>query len=124
VPRKYDIIADRLGSSLDVARAGAEMGERREYLFNVSDVFVMMNGGFGTLDEAYGALRLGKRVITLPHTGGAASLLHDIASNKRLNPKLSSQLSMQGLDFDAVDPKNVTTAKSVDEAVSYLRKYV
>ena len=74
---------EKLGSlskrgSLDIVRAGSSMDERRRYVAEFADTAVVVNGGLGTLDEAFLALERGKRVITLPYSGGISVILEHI----------------------------------------------
>ncbi|MCM2325616.1 MAG: LOG family protein [Candidatus Woesearchaeota archaeon] len=68
-----------------IETAGYDMAERRKYLSEIGDVFVVLNGGYGTLDEATMALMKQKPVVSLYNTGGAARILYDV-KNDTLNP--------------------------------------
>ena len=43
-------------------KIGKDMEERREYLANLSDYLIVVNGGNGTLEEALIALKLNKKI--------------------------------------------------------------
>lgn len=90
-PRTYHIIAGIAGLSLEQTTAGDGMGERRKYLAHTADVAVMLNGSFGTLDEALSIIRLGKPVITWPESGGAAKDLV-LLKDGRLDEGTTSRL--------------------------------
>src|SRR3989344_1267642 len=109
-PQEYFDLASRTkNGKLIVESAGKDMEERRDYVAEVADSLVVINGGMGTIDEAVKGLYSGKEVLCLSNSGGAAEIL----SKLRLGeiPKLS--------DMD-VDMDLIKTCNSPDEIIGYL----
>ena len=75
-PQEYFKLAERTkNGALRVERVGADMEERRSYVAAVADLLVVVNGSDGTIDEALKGLYLGKPVISLQTSGGAAEVI-------------------------------------------------
>ncbi|MFH1500457.1 MAG: hypothetical protein ABIE22_00755 [archaeon] len=109
-PKEYFDIAKKCGNELEVVRAGKDMTERREYVGRVADVLVAVNGGFGTLDESYQAMKQGTPVISLWYSGGGARDLTLIKQGK-LPEKEKAKLAKFGINFEEVDRELI---KAVD----------
>ena len=116
-PDSYEALAQlSRRRELDIVRAGANMNERREKVAEVADVIITVNGGMGTLDEAVNALKLSKRVITLPYTGGAARVLDKLRNPIGRRIRLAScGFGDVNVDFDLIIP-----ASSSEEMLAHL----
>jgi glycosyltransferase involved in cell wall biosynthesis len=124
VPEEYNLLAAATkDKQLDIVRAGTDMGERRRYVAEVGDVFVVINGGLGTLEEALFSIKNGKPVIA-SDTGGAAEILSRIKHNRPLSllqKKEWSSLKLNlGIDRNLVYPISDPLAlpKALDEVLS------
>jgi len=103
-PKRYESYAEMISENgLKVITAGEDMAGRRDILARTGDIFVMINGGLGTLEESFFALDGGKQVITMPDTGGTARLLADIAQG--------ACLDLTYLHRRGIDPPNLTEDK-------------
>lgn len=107
-PREYFILADKTKNKrLRVERAGADMEERRSYVGAVADLLVLINGASGTLEESLKGLYLGKPIVCLQNSGGAAEVIAKIQKGEidvRFN-----------LDHNLIKPFD-----SITEIVNYL----
>ncbi len=99
-PQSYEALA-MLNSNqqLGIEVAGVDMSERRRYLAEVADVFVALNGGLGTVDEATMALQHGKSVVALANSGGAAGILAAIKTSQ-LDVKIENELRRYHVPLD------------------------
>ena len=78
-PEEYFRLAEKTKNGvLRVERVGEDMEERRSYLGAVADLLVLVNGSTGTIDEALKGLVLGKPVVCLQNSGGAAEVFSKI----------------------------------------------
>jgi len=109
--------------SLDLELSGEHMSERRQNLSEVGDIFLMLNGGFGTLDEANLALQAGKQVITLPFTGGGARVIERIKS-LGVSTKLRKKMGEAGVSFDETDMTRLYSAHNHEEMIRQLETLV
>ncbi|GEM_PF-3434817 len=100
--------------NLNVVYAGNSMQERREYVGIVPDYVVAINGGFGTLDEAFCSLKANKPVIVMPETGGAARTLIDI-KNQLLPDKYKLEFIKHKINFDTIDTKLIMPVRNSTE---------
>ena len=108
------------GGKLNVVTAGSDMEERRNYLAEIADVLITINGGMGTLDEAITANKNRKPVITLSYSGGAASLLHSIKDPSYVplvKPKEVQLISRMGR---YVNPDLIHVASDTQEMIRHL----
>ncbi|VVB80005.1 Uncharacterised protein [uncultured archaeon] len=140
-PHMYSLLARFLPKGkVEEVRAGKNMYERRLYLAAISDILVVVNGGPGTDHEAYTGLEAGKRVITLPYTGGTASILESVKKGEYdptpkfpksgLFSKFSTldtgdfikSLDPDPLNFKLVNPDLITVANSKEELVGELER--
>jgi predicted Rossmann-fold nucleotide-binding protein len=106
---------------LNVVRAGQNMGERREYVAGVADALVVVNGGFGTLDEAINAALLNVPLIALRNSGGAASTLAAVKEGK-ISKSLAAKAGMHGLDLGVINPDLVNICEDAEELSTLLRR--
>ncbi len=75
-PQEYFKLAERTKNGiLRVEKVGQDMEERRSYVGAVADLLVLVNGSVGTIDEALKGLFLGKQVVCLQNSGGAADVI-------------------------------------------------
>lgn len=112
---------------LNVEVAGSNMAERRIYLAEIGDIFVVVNGGYGTIDEANLALTKQKPVISLSNTGGAARVLANIKTGsydetlenmlKQNNPSIKSL-------FEPTAFQNILLASNIQEAITQISDYL
>jgi predicted Rossmann-fold nucleotide-binding protein len=131
VPEKYFTLARSIpNNSLDAITAGVEMSERRQYLAELADVALVLNGGGGTLDEAFSIMARGKNVITLPYTGGAARLLQGF-KEKKLYGEDILELEEKGVNIgkilqiaQSLDFKLLKSAENPDEMLTILNQLV
>ncbi len=78
-PKEYSELAEKTkGGILRVERVGEDMEERRSYVGAVADLLVLVNGARGTIDEALKGLYLGKPVVCLQNSGGAAEVISKV----------------------------------------------
>ena len=87
------------------------MEERRSYLGAVADLLVLINGSVGTIDEVLKGLVLGKPVVCLQNSGGAADV---ISKFKRGEIEIPLQ----------VDRELIKPFESISEIVNYLSNNV
>jgi predicted Rossmann-fold nucleotide-binding protein len=109
IPQSYRCLPSLFNQDLKVIRAGDNMAERREYLSNVADAVVVLNGSGGTLEEAFFSLKQGKKVLPIPITGGAALDLVKIKND----PGFIANI--QFADITRIDTSNIIPIKSFDE---------
>ncbi len=102
---------------LDIIRAGENMNKRRKYVAKVADALVVVNGGYGTLDEALSLLLEGKPLITLPYSGGAAKELLDIKERKIPIAK-SHRLPLDKLDLNLINIAH-DTSELISNLISF-----
>src|SRR3989338_4849886 len=75
-PQEYFRLAEKTKNGvLRMERAGENMEERRSYVGAVADLLVLVNGSAGTIDETLKSLLLGKPVVCLQNSGGAADVI-------------------------------------------------
>ncbi len=109
-PAEYSVLGSLTPKGgLDVVRAGENMTERREYVGAVADTLVVVNGGDGTLDEVIQAMQLGKKIITLPESGGTAALLGTI-KKKPADPGLRQTLAKMRISEQEINPDLIYVA--------------
>jgi len=119
IPEAYQVLgALSPRGAVDVVRAGNNMSERREYLSEVADMLVVVNGGGGTLDEALKALKSSKGVVAMERSGGAASILGGIKRNDI--PRVIHLDKDDFIDFREVDTSLIETASNDEEMIRYV----
>jgi len=107
-PQEYFRLAERTKNGiLKVERVGQDMEERRSYVAGLADLLVLVNGAVGTIDEALKGLVLGKPVVCLQNSGGAAEVISRL---KRGEIKIPLN----------IDRKLIKPFDSISEAVNYL----
>ncbi|MBT6336285.1 HAD-IIB family hydrolase, partial [Candidatus Woesearchaeota archaeon] len=106
----YDGLTDE---PVTVEGKGKGMLERRTVIAKAADVIVVVNGGYGTLDEAVQSLQEGRQVIATD-TGGVASLLYE----SKQRGKLSDQLISRGVPLDALEQIIVADETNIDEKIT------
>lgn len=116
---------------LDVVRSGKNMFERREGLAQIADIFVVLNGGPGTSHEVHEGLKHGKKIITLPYTGGTAGTLADVKEGKIQVAETYDEddsgygyrfSAFKPLDFSSFNPDLIEIANSVEEMIGKLEQ--
>jgi hypothetical protein len=118
LPRTYSMLALMTDKGkIDLVTGGTDLAERRRVLAETADIIITLNGSAGTLDEASMALRLGKPVITLPHTRGAATILHMLRDPSF---ELPQELEVVGAGLDLVDKKLILSASNTTEMLGHL----
>lgn len=88
VPESYHELSKLARQELTIVRIGNNLKERRNYLAQIADVLVMINGSTGTLDEAILASKLSKKVFVLGNSGGLARTLVKCKEEKDYFEKL------------------------------------
>jgi hypothetical protein len=140
-PHIYKLLAKfSQTGKVDIARAGTNMFERRVYLAQIADLLVVVNGGPGTDHEAFESLKLGKRVIALPYSGGTAELLRKVKTGEYRKPvpikEKKERFSLFGnldaydfkslapepLAFETINPDLITIANSKQELFGKLEE--
>jgi predicted Rossmann-fold nucleotide-binding protein len=108
VPEEYHDLAKYTQSeTLRVEKLGKDMDERRTYIGAVADLLILINGSSGTIDEALKGLILGKPVVCLENSGGAADVLTRLKKGEVKIPL--------NIDKNLIKP-----FVSIDEIVKYL----
>jgi len=122
-PREYELLASlSTRGSLDIQRGGQDMAERREILAHVADVLIMVNGSAGTFDEGVKALGLGKPVIAMNYSGGAALLLSTLKENN-FSKEFIKHLSFDQEELRLINPDLISIAHSTQEMIDCLTQY-
>jgi hypothetical protein len=118
LPDEYLVVERSLGLRPIDIRAGQDMMERRTCLSMVAHTLVMANGGRGTLEEAALASQLGRKVIVVNDSGGAANALVSMAHGEPLyDANGDRNLSLERwMERSFVFP-NVLVAENAQEAV-------
>lgn len=107
----YLLSADEIGkNSVSIERIGKDMEERRTNLSNLADCLIVVNGSHGTLDEALKSMLLGKKLLCLANSGGAAKVLEKI--------KLEE---IQGLPKE-INSSLIELFYNVDDLIAYLEQ--
>ena len=108
----------------DIAQvmAGRDMNERRKYVAEVADALVMVNGGLGTLDEAFNALKRPIPVFTLGNTGGMAEELASLR-DQPLSPQLERALVEQGIRSKGIHKGSIYLVSDAQDLDRQLRAY-
>ncbi len=107
-PQEYFRLAEKTKNGvLRVERVGSDMEERRSYVGAVADLLVLVNGAYGTIDEALKGLFLGKPVVCLQNSGGAAEVISKVKRGE-INIPLD-------IDRNLIRPFN-----SITDIVNYL----
>ena len=96
--------------------AGLTLAERRKYVGQVADLLVVLNGGYGTLDEAQIALRNNIPVVALTPTAGAAKILSDFKTGK-LPFFIKRELTESNMDFGLNDSNLIFPAEDLEELI-------
>ncbi|MDP3882140.1 MAG: LOG family protein [Nanoarchaeota archaeon] len=121
-PEIYNSLSTVIGNKgLGIVRAGEEMGERREYVAEIADALIVLNGGLGTLDEAYGALKKNKPLIVLPQTGGIAADLKAVKDDTLPLAK-RMQFLKNSFIFNAELVSHIHLAQDITEATQKLEE--
>ena len=68
--------------TLRIERAGKNLEERRSYVGAIADALILVNGAEGTIDEALKGLLLGKPLVCLQNSGGAADVICKLKSRE------------------------------------------
>jgi len=120
-PGEYDVLS-RFSpqGELRIVRAGKTMDDRRKYVAQIADKLVMVNGGFGTLDEALNGIENGTEVISLINSGGSATILGEMKLN-RLSDENKLRLKQQRMLRSSSQLSLVHCVDSVEDIVNYLR---
>lgn len=84
-PLEYFDYAREINKGLEIRIEGEDMLERREKLAEICDCAVVLNGGWGTLDEVWLFLLKKKPVFGLGYSGGAASYIKKLHDGKHVN---------------------------------------
>lgn len=109
LPEEYLRLAEKTKNGvLRVERAGKDFEERRTYVGAVADALVVINGSEGTVDEALKGLFLGKPVICLENSGGAAKVISKFKRGE-----------IPGIPLE-VDRELIKSFDSVTDVVTYL----
>ncbi len=107
-PQEYFKLAEKLKNGvLRVERIGQDMEERRSYVGAIADLLVLINGSTGTIDEALKGLFLGKPVVCLQNSGGAADVISKLKSREIEIPL-------------NVDKELIKPFDSISEIINYL----
>lgn len=107
-PKEYFRLAEKTKNGiLRVERVGVDMEERRSYVGAVADLLVLVNGASGTIDEVLKGLYLGKPVVCLQNSGGAAEVISRVQKGEIDIP----------LD---IDRNLIKPFDSITEVVNYL----
>ncbi|MDE1823074.1 MAG: LOG family protein [Candidatus Micrarchaeota archaeon] len=124
IPEAYNALGSlSKRNSIDVVFSGDHLAERREYLANVADILIVVNGGVGTIDEAVIALQNKKPVITLSYSGGAALMLSAQTRHSRFMPFATHALPFGEMISD--DSRNlIFTASNAAEMLLHLDSLV
>lgn len=123
VPETYTVLSSLLSKdAVSLARAGKDMTERRKYVAEVADFLVMVNGGLGTLDEAFRALEKPIPVISLTNSGGTALLLSEI-KQREIPPKLNQTLEKQGISAKRINKDYILPVSDIESMIRQLRSY-
>ncbi len=121
-PQAYFALSSLIGLNvLNKIVVGNDMAERRKYVGDVADALIVVNGGFGTLDEAYQALSSGNKVITLPQTGGAANVL-GLVKRDKIPKELLLNLRKNKMSFENLNLDLLYDSNSVGNMIKILDK--
>ncbi|MBI4152829.1 LOG family protein [Candidatus Woesearchaeota archaeon] len=121
-PREYLELGESSSRGcLDIVRAGENMRERREYVAGIADVLVLVNGGSGTLDEAFNAMETSVPLIVMEDSGGAAALICE-AKNDTPHWKIKEQLQKRNLSIEYLQEAEIYVCKRPDEISSCLER--
>ncbi|HLD01195.1 MAG TPA: hypothetical protein VJC39_05630 [Candidatus Nanoarchaeia archaeon] len=121
VPEEYYNLAKLFSDHiLDVVRAGGSMAERRNYLAQMADILITVNGSGGTLNEALLGIENYKPIIALSYTGGAAATLNCIKNNK-IDARLKKELIRNEIDLYGINTGLITVIDSIEELRVFLR---
>jgi predicted Rossmann-fold nucleotide-binding protein len=119
-PEEYNNYARLLPvTELQLVRAGYDMGERRRYVAQVADKLVMVNGGLGTLDEAFNMLNAHKDVICLQGSGGTADFFAKL-SGIILDPGIRAELMHHRIQIGDVDTNQIKVVSRIEEIIEHL----
>jgi len=121
-PREYLKLGESSSRGrLDIVRAGENMMERREYVAGIADVLVLVNGGSGTLDEAFNAVGTSVPLIVMEDSGGAAALICE-AKKDAQNWRIKEQLQRRNLSIEYLQEAEIYVCKRSDEISSCLER--
>ena len=122
LPSRYKTLAERtLSKEIRIISAGESMDERRRYLSQIADSLVMVNGGMGTLDEVFGAIKYKKPVVSVTLTGGAATFLEVF---KKTPDGFSELLEKLGYTSEELDVSLIHPVEDIPEMISTLERLV
>ncbi|MBI2103363.1 LOG family protein [Candidatus Woesearchaeota archaeon] len=123
LPSAYHFLRSLL-SPHDIAQVmvGKDMNERRKYVAEVADALVMVNGGLGTLDEAFNALKRPIPVFTLGNTGGMAEELASLR-DRPIPPQLERALVEQGIRSKGIHKESIYLVSDIKDLDRQLRAY-
>ena len=108
------------GDHCRIIRAGLNMEERRKHIANIPDMLVLLNGGYGTLDEAQQAVTNKIPVVVLAGSGGVSDVL--IAKKfggQVLDPGYKEFLS----PYNKLDPQLIRVIGHPEELVGVVKTY-
>jgi len=97
--------------------AGSDMGERREILGRLAEVYVAIEGGPGTAQEASAALARSVVVIPVGRSGGHSAVLYE----RIPRPSFTGDLTWRILGIADVSPTQVAGAV-IDVVRAYLKQ--
>ena len=85
---------------------GSNMIERREVLGRLTQTYIAIEGGSGTLYEANVARRNGATILPVARTGGVAASLYE----SMVTPEVSQSLNWETMADKTVSPQRVAAA--------------
>jgi predicted Rossmann-fold nucleotide-binding protein len=94
-----------------VERIGKDFNERREQLGRVGDVFVLLNGGEGSVHEAFCALFYNKPVLCHLESGGGVDLLYKLKKDEIPEPDFS------------INKELIIPCSNCDEIAKYIKNH-
>jgi predicted Rossmann-fold nucleotide-binding protein len=111
--------AKRFSHKLEIIHQGETDIQRQEKMAEQGEVFVVVNGGYGTLNECVHAIIRRKKIIVLPFTGGTAE---ELAHYKiyGLNHSLGQKLSALDHHSDVIDSSMIEIANSIEDLIKHL----
>ena len=94
----------------ETVRMGGDLAERRAIFARVCDVYIVVEGGPGSTDEAEKALKNGAIVIPIRRCGGAAGGMFNFPLSKCKKPESISDADWTALSNDTQSPREVAAA--------------
>lgn len=108
----------RFSHKLEIIHQGETDIQRQEKMAEQGEVFIVVNGGYGTLNECVHAINRRRKIIVLPFTGGIAkemayAKIHGINS-------LKQKLSELDHHSDVIDSSMIEIANSIEDIIKHL----